>query len=359
MKLRAIVADDSIIFRKVVRDCLADLRNVEVVDVAKDGESALQKIKQHRPDIVTLDVEMPGMNGLQVLEGIQRENISTNVIMISSHTQRGAATTTHALRMGAFDFILKPDKGDAMENSAKLCQELSNRIDSLRRRIDRPSLTTNVSAAPVVRSHATRSSSNSTPTDLDAICIGISTGGPAALTKLVGSLPASLSVPILVVQHMPPLFTKTLANGLNESSRLTVLEAENGMPLKGGTIYIAPGGKQMRVGGYPGAWTVEINNDPAIKSCRPSVDYLFASAAKQFGRRLLAIVMTGMGDDGLDGCRDVAKRGGSIWAQDEASSTVYGMPHKIVQAELADEVRSLSQIGDGISKLGCRIKAVR
>ncbi|MFK8110752.1 MAG: chemotaxis response regulator protein-glutamate methylesterase [Rubripirellula sp.] len=358
MKLRAIVVDDSLIFRKVVRDCLGQLRGVEVIDVAKDGMSALDKIIKQRPDIVTLDVEMPVLDGLEVLKALQREKVDSKVIMVSSHTERGAATTTRALSIGAFDFILKPNLGSMEENQRELKEQLGQRIDLLRRRTlrsigkdaspARPRVEAPVAKPVLAKRKPTRIGR------LDAICIGISTGGPKALSELISSLPAEINIPILIVQHMPPLFTATLARGLHESSQLKVVEAEDGMPLKGGVVYIAPGGRQMRVGGYAGAWTTEITDDEAVKACKPSVDYLFSSAAQQFRSKMLAIVMTGMGDDGLVGCRKVAERGGVIWSQDQASSTVFGMPRQIAQAGLADEVRSLREICEGIKEHGCQ-----
>ena len=277
MKLRAIVVDDSIIFRKVVRDCLGQLGGVDVVDVAKDGVSALEKIAKHRPDIVTLDVEMPVLDGLEVLKALQRDKIGTKVIMVSSHTERGAATTTRALSIGAFDFILKPNLGSMEKNQRELKQQLEQRISLLRRRSERAAAKTTASKPAITA--AKKPAPTSMPKTigrLDAICIGISTGGPKALNTLVSSLPETIDTPILVVQHMPPLFTSTLARGLNDSSKLRVVEAENGMPLKGGMVYIAPGGKQMRVGGYSGAWTAEVTDDQPVKACKPSVDYLLS-----------------------------------------------------------------------------------
>lgn len=366
MNLRAIVVDDSIIFRKVVRDCLADLPGVEVIDVARDGIAAVEKVRRHRPDLVTLDLEMPGLDGLQVLEQLNAEGIEANVIMVSSHTQRGAISTTKALEIGAFDFIVKPNHEDAAQNERQLKQEIGLRIAALRKRrvakqqahcgsTDEPQSNAKSNASDS-KSQTNEALSPQSPargsrvrTDLEAICIGISTGGPKALSKLVPRLSSDLEIPILIVQHMPPLFTQTMAKGLDQQTGLNVIEAANGIALKGGTIYVAPGGKQMRVGGYPGAWTTEITDDDAVRNCKPSVDYLFESAARQFRDRMLAIVMTGMGDDGLAGSRAVASRGGTIWAQDQATSTVYGMPRAVVDAGLAHEIRSLSELSAGIN----------
>lgn len=380
--LRALVVDDSLIFRKVVRDSLASIEGVEVIDVARDGESAIEKIRILRPDVVTLDVEMPGLDGLQVLEAIQRLKIDTNVIMVSSLTTRGAETTTRALSIGAFDFILKPNHECLQENTRGLRSELGRRIEVLRRRHgrtsqNRPQVHSNdlsnrdirPAANQVVASPGRTAAPNlaadlrpvaadpllsSERMNLSAICIGISTGGPKALNEVIPRLPATIDVPILIVQHMPPLFTKTMAQGLDANSALTVVEATDGMRLRGGQVYIAPGGRHMRVGGYPGAWTTEITDADPIKSCRPSVDYLFASAADQFRSQVLGIVMTGMGDDGVDGCRAIAAKGGSVWAQDKDSCAVYGMPRQVIDAGLADQVIPLSQMDRWIHRHGCR-----
>ncbi len=358
MTIRAIVVDDSTIFRKVIRDSLSELRDVTVIDVARDGVAAIEKIKRHRPELVTLDIEMPGMDGLQVLEALQREKIDTHVIIVSSHTQRGATTTTRALQMGAFDFILKPDQRDSSSNSQILQKQLASKLEVLRRRQPpAPGARSVATSQSVVRRTTPRVSHSAVTKNVDAICIGISTGGPKALGQLLPKLSEQTNVPILIVQHMPPLFTATMAASLNEQSSLRVVEACQGMMLEGGTAYVAPGGRQMRVAGFPGAWSIEITDDPALKSCKPSVDYLFASAARYFGDRLLSIVMTGMGDDGLDGCHEIAKQGGQIWAQDEATSTVYGMPRKVAEAGLAHQILSLTEIGTGINRMCSRAHA--
>jgi two-component system chemotaxis response regulator CheB len=375
MRLKAIVVDDSIIFRKVVRDCLGTIPEVEVVDVAKDGFIAMEKIRHLKPDFITLDLEMPGMDGMQVLQAIQREGIATHVIMVSSHTQRGAATTTKALQAGAFDFILKPDQDSALENAQALAGQLTSCVQVLRSRATRPK--------PPCSSHQRASAGKPTLAELcgsstagraifparasgetdshqlfdkglDAICIGISTGGPHALSQLIPKLTTAVDVPILIVQHMPPMFTKSLAEHLNSNSALEVQEGAHGERLRGGRVYIAPGGLQMHVGGFPGAWRIETAADAPRKGCRPSVDELFDSASRQFGNRLLGIVMTGMGDDGTEGCRQIAQRGGRIWVQDESSSTVFGMPRSVVESGVACEVRSLGEIVSGINRYGRR-----
>lgn len=380
MTLRAIVVDDSIIFRKVVRDCLAQIEGITVVDVAKNGKVAIDKIIRHRPDVVTLDVEMPELNGLDVLKALRQANVTTKVIMVSSHTERGAKTTTEALQLGAFDFILKPNHPSVDQNVQHLAGQLVQRVDSIKRSAD-----TDASREPKIATaklgHQVRSSASTAaasargssltrpdveafqnqsargPLRASAICIGISTGGPRALAEVVPQLPKSLGVPVFVVQHMPPLFTKSMADSLNEKSAVKVIEASDGIRVDPGTVYIAPGGKQMRVGSRHGESVVEVTDDPAIKSCRPSVDYLLGSAAKIYNNRLLAVVMTGMGSDGLDGCRTVKQYQGQVWTQDEASCTVYGMPRQVEVAGLSDQVLSLTQLGKQLAQIDCAADA--
>lgn len=389
MTIRALVVDDSVIFRKLVRDSLGRIPNVQVIDFAKDGHSAVEKIDKLRPDFVTLDVEMPGLNGLEVLRELQRRKIQTRVVMISSLTKRGAVTTTQALQLGAFDFVLKPDCKTFEENQEELFAQLKSRVqtiatppsssptrDGLSARVgngsqvakhtqtsspnsvngvsgsrvtpDSPMAERPQHSASIASRPNTRSPNTTRPMVLDAICIGISTGGPKALATLLPELPENFSVPILIVQHMPAIFTKSMAENLNQQCRLNICEASDGDRISRGSVYIAPGGKQMAVRGFPGAWTVEVTDDPPLRNCKPSVDYLFDSAAKQFGRRMLGIVMTGMGDDGLIGCQKIAASGGTVWSQSASTCTVYGMPKRVEEAGLSNEVIPLHQLADRI-----------
>ncbi|MEM9644387.1 MAG: chemotaxis response regulator protein-glutamate methylesterase [Planctomycetota bacterium] len=352
MSLSAVVVDDSIVFRKVVRDTLEEVGGVRVVDVAGNGNLAVQKIRQHKPDFVTLDLEMPGLDGLGVLEALKADNLPTNILMVSSFTRRGADSTTKALSLGAFDFILKPDFDDAKKNKEDLKRQIGQRVKALSRRnpgslAAKSPVRKGVAAPASVSKPAPRRGRVSPP---EAIVVGISTGGPQALRKMISKLPADLPVPVVIVQHMPAMFTSSMARDLDGFSALQVVEAEDRMPIQAGSVYIAPGGKQMRISGFPGALRAEVTDDPPERSCKPSVDYMFRSADKVLGPKLLGLIMTGMGDDGLEGCRLLRKSGATVWAQDEASSTVYGMPRQIVDNGLADEVLPLSQISNSIAR---------
>ncbi len=371
MTLRTIVVDDSIIFRKVVRDALAGIDGVQVIDVAKDGHTAVEKICRLKPDLVTLDIEMPGLNGLQVLEELQRRGVQTRVIMVSSLTSRGAEVTTQALAKGAFDFILKPDGTGVLAGVETLRTELRLRIQAIttqERRGDTPS-----NLRSVVREirHVTETdidhglelkpASNLRPQSHPAIShrgipevifIGISTGGPNALATVLPQLPADFAIPIVIVQHMPPMFTATMAKHLDKQCALRVEEAMDATPIVKGCIYIAPGGKQLSVGpnGSGGLVTV-VDDSPAVKSCKPSVDHLMFSVPASVAARSLAIIMTGMGSDGREGCERLKHNGAAIWAQSADSCTVYGMPRQVIESGLADATFDLNELAGLLKRL--------
>ncbi|SRR6056297_768626 len=366
MTLSAVVVDDSIIFRKAVRDSLEAVGGVRVVGVAGNGLVAVEKIRQLKPDLVTLDVEMPDMDGLQVLKQLQKDQLSTKIIMISSLTQRGASATTEALSLGAFDFILKPNGGDAKRNLSELQQQLSVRVREISRIAVRPvALLPSRPESNLFKAVKPAKSSAVFQPNLgkrelpEVVLIGISTGGPQALRGMLTQLPADFPVPVIVVQHMPPMFTASMARDIDKAAPLNVVEAADAMPIRTGTIYIAPGGKQLGLSGAPYDLRADVNDDPAQRNCKPSVDYLFKSAIRVLGGNVLGLIMTGMGDDGLDGCRGLQAAGAAIWAQDEASCTVYGMPRQIVENGLADEVIPLGKIASKLANASYRRPVVQ
>ncbi len=374
--LNCIVVDDSLIFRKVVRDCLKQMPNITVIDIAADGLKAIDKITEHRPDLVTLDVEMPGKDGLEVLKAIRERGIDCDVIMVSGQTDRGADVTTKALSLGAFDFVLKPNANDPESNMRELLAALVPKIDAIRkrrrRRTESGSSNTTVDTTASSPSWAARRDNSmrlgnppsiETPpptvsskprprcTTADVIVIGVSTGGPSALRDILPKLPANFPLPILIVQHMPPLFTASLARDLNDVCAVTVCEAQHRQLIRPGTVYIAPGGAQMRVAGMAGCRHIEITDDPPIRACKPSVDYLFSSVADTYGGNCVAIVLTGMGNDGTAGSRQLHACGARIIAQDEASCIVFGMPRQVIDAGLADRIEPLHQIPSLMSRI--------
>ena len=349
-KLRCLVVDDSTIFRKVVRDVLNEHPEIEVVGVAPDGMAAVDRIRDLKPDLLTLDIEMPNLDGLGVLRKIKELNLPTDAIMLSAFTAQGAKTTTTALGLGAFDFILKPSSSNPQESVNQLKRDLIPKVDAFlqKKRYTKPapSLPTKPQAPQKSTVSVSPKESLCRPS---VIVIGVSTGGPQALTQVIPMLPETLSVPVVIVQHMPPLFTKSLAEDLDNRSKLSVYEAQSGQRIEAGGVYIAPGGNHLKLGGTLTGPIALLTEDPPERNCRPAVDYLFRSAAKMYGQRTLGIVMTGMGDDGTNGSRAIREVGGSIVAQDESSCVVYGMPQSVVNNNLANKVVPLQQIASLIT----------
>jgi len=358
--MRVLVVDDSTLFRKVVRDVLASLPDVEVVGVAADGEQALQRIESLKPDMVTLDLEMPKLDGLGVLKRLQDSSESPAVVVISAQSRVGAEATTKALQRGAFDFVLKPAADSLQANCDLLRQSLTPIIQSIVMQSVPAPPEESGSRKSVAKLTQPVGGGLSFVLPPEAVVIGVSTGGPAALGELLSRLPANFPKPILIVQHMPPDFTRSLAEQLDRSSRLTVQEGTDGQVCRAGEVYIAPGGSQMGVRKIDGYLQIYVNDDPPEGNCKPAVDYLFRSAAKALGDRCLAMVLTGMGDDGLQGCRLLKQAGAKILVQDEASCVVYGMPRQIVEHSLADAVFPLDRIAEEIAdSLDCEVVACK
>ncbi len=322
----------------MIRNVLRDSDDVEIVGFAKDGHEALQQIEALSPDLLTLDVQMPDLDGIGVLREIKKRRMAPKAIMVSSLTSEGARVTTDALLEGAFDFVLKPTGGDATKNRSHLQQVLDEKINAFR--LSRRKGAHGPSRAPAPEGESERETHG-----CRAILIGCSTGGPAALNEVLPQLPADLAVPVLVVQHMPPQYTLSLARRLNETCALDVAEAAEGDEVIPGRILIAPGGRHMKLRANGDVTRVSITDDPHENGCRPSVDYLFRTAIDRFDGQALGVIMTGMGRDGLATCQSLKERGGAVFAQDEETSTVYGMPKAIVESGLADRVLPLDRIG--------------
>jgi two-component system, chemotaxis family, protein-glutamate methylesterase/glutaminase len=335
------------IFRKVVRDALAAEPFIEVVGSASDGRAALEKIVQLKPDAITLDLEMPEVDGLEVLRRLHDKSSAPGVIVVSALTEEGASMTTQALKLGAFDFVLKPNGPNMDENRTRLADDLLPKIRLLAERrhlLDGPHTPAKcdlVLPKPAAKQPRRRP---------ELVAIGISTGGPSALHAMLPKLPADLCVPVVIVQHMPAKFTRSLADDLDRQCAVHVSEAFDGVRLQAGHVYIAPGGMQTRIERFPRGLEIRVTDDPPEKCCKPSVDYLFRSLANELGDRVLAVIMTGMGDDGTVGCRLLKERGAEVIAQDAASCVVYGMPRQIVEHGLADAIRPLDAIADAIAE---------
>jgi two-component system chemotaxis response regulator CheB len=323
--------------RKALTLMLQSDPGIHVVATARDGEEGIAKLESLNPDLVTLDIEMPRMAGLATLEWIMKEH-PVPVLMVSSQTREGAEITLKALELGAADFVAKAPAGglDILQIQDELVRKARAVASQWRRRVAVP-----LPAAPIpmIGRRSRR---------VDIVAVGSSTGGPQALQTLCSSLPDDFPCGVLVVQHMPPAFTGPLAQRLNGLSPLTVLEASQGDPIRAGTVLVAPGGVHMSLKRHGIEVRVELSEEPRDLPHRPSVDVMFTSVAQVFGGRSLGVILTGMGNDGLLGCRAVKSAGGRVLAQDEESSVVYGMPRAVVEADLADHVAPLQAIPDAI-----------
>lgn len=349
-KIRVLLVDDSMVIRRALREAFRGDPEIEVVGVAESGIRALEQIDSLNPDIITLDIEMPDMDGLQTLRALRSKGSSLPVIIFSKYTSHGASVTMEALELGASDVVAKPVAHGGRGSPCEIVKrQLRSRIRALGRRshrlfqvIERENKDT--IAAPSVDFKLER--------QISAVAISISTGGPAALIEIVSRLVGDIEVPIFITQHMPPVFTKYLAERLTAKGVLKAFEAEEGMRIEPGTIYIAPGDYHLTLEGRGDTKVIALSQAPHENSCRPSADVMLRSLAAAYGAELLSIVMTGMGQDGRAGCAVVKESGGVVVAQDEGSSLVWGMPRSVITANLQDAVLPLSKIPELIN-LSC------
>ena len=347
-RVRVMVVDDSVVIRRLVAQALEQDPMLEVVGTASNGAIGLQRIPQLNPDIITLDIEMPDMDGLEMLRRVRREYPKLRIIMFSTLTERGGAKTLEALTLGADDYVAKASNEGSLDRSMiRLREEMIPKI----KQFFRQSMEDRDASRPETLCLPTPPSTYHKPLLLrpekvwpQVVVIGVSTGGPTALGEILPRLPADFKLPILVVQHMPPLFTRLLAERLNATCQLQVCEASQGCAVEPGKILIAPGDFHMKLTMERTALSVCLDQSPRQNSCRPAVDALFGSAGEIFGAAVLAVILTGMGQDGLRGVQILKARGASVIAQDEASSVVWGMPGAVVNAGLADRVLPLNDI---------------
>jgi two-component system chemotaxis response regulator CheB len=340
--IRVLIVDDSAVIRKVLCDWLAPNAALEVVGTAANGRIALATIPLVNPDIVTLDVEMPEMDGLETLAALRKIYSKLPVIMFSTLTERGATITLDALALGASDYVTKPNNTGSLEATLRqLRTELIPKIKALcAARSNAP-----IAGAQHVSSQTAREVSR-----VDVLAIGTSTGGPNALADLLPAIPENFPVPIVIVQHMPALFTRLLAGRLNQRSALNVREGADGEALKPGDVWIAPGDFHMTVEKKGAAVVLALNQNAPETYCRPAVDPLFRSVANSYGTGALAVVLTGMGSDGSKGAQHIREKGGQIVVQDQASSIVWGMPGQIAAAGLADGTFALKSMAAEICR---------
>jgi two-component system, chemotaxis family, protein-glutamate methylesterase/glutaminase len=348
-RVRVLIVDDSVVIRRLVSSVLEADPDIEVVGTASNGRLGLQKITQCSPDVVTMDVEMPDMDGVTALKELRKTGAKLPVIMFSTLTERGASATLDALAAGASDYVTKPaNVGSVTAGMEAVRRDLIPKIKAFAGRSALRASTAPIASAP--RSVAPAISGVTRNGALRIIAIGVSTGGPNALATVLPALPASLPVPIVIVQHMPPMFTRLLAERLNAQSAIEVVEGQAGMVLKPGHAYVAPGDFHMVVEPRGFDLIIALNQDPQENSCRPSVDVLFRSVVTQCRSATLGVILTGMGSDGLRGCEMTREAGGQIIVQDEATSVVWGMPGFVAHAGLADRVLPLTLIAGEMTR---------
>jgi two-component system, chemotaxis family, protein-glutamate methylesterase/glutaminase len=375
--LRVLAADDSAVMRSVMwklflmhaEDRRSELPRMELCGVARDGVECLELVQRLGPDILVLDLEMPKLNGLEVLDRLRVESPGLPVIMCSAYTEHGARSTLEALARGASDYVTKPtEQRDFAAAMQSLSQQLLPRIAALAKDANRGRENTDrgVSSDNLPQAKAGEVMGKSS-SPIEVVVIGLSTGGPSALEQLLPKLPKDFPVPVLIVQHMPKLFTGALAERLDKCCSLRVEQAYDNAAIRPGTVWLAPGGAHMEVAPRRAMGDektdadgcrsrVRLHQQEPLNHCRPSVDYLFFSAARMYGAGTLALVMTGMGADGLNGARAVHEGGGVVLAQDEATSAVWGMPGRVSEAGIADATLPLWGIA---STLKQRVSAGR
>lgn len=345
-KTRVLIVDDAVVIRRIVTDVLSADPEIEVVGAAANGKIALSKIPQVNPDLVTMDMEMPEMDGIATLRELRKTHRKLPVIMFSTLTSRGASATLEALACGANDYVTKPaNVGSVATAMARIREELIPKIKALCPR-----------AAPIPATPVTpfrRPMHLRTPSlvrSIEAVVIGVSTGGPNALAEVIPALPGDLPVPVLIVQHMPPVFTKVLAERLDQKSKLRCKEIEDGDVISPGTVYIAPGDFHAAVERVGTKAVLRLNQDVPENSCRPAADVLMRTAAAAYGPATLGVVLTGMGTDGCRGAQAILEAGGSVFVQDEATSIVWGMPGYVTRAGFADKQVPLQEVAAEITR---------
>jgi two-component system chemotaxis response regulator CheB len=367
-KIRVLVVDDSAFMRKVISDILSSDPAIEVIDRARNGLECLEKVKQLHPDVVTLDIEMPVMNGLEALEQLMQQT-PVPVVMLSSLTKEGADATIRALEYGAFDFVTKPS-GPISLDIHKVADGIIERVKAasqMKGRLRKPSLFSRLqvwqrSVIPPATSVTAPAQAESQPPSLKShgtsgmtqklVALGTSTGGPRALQTVLTAIPSDFPAPIVIVQHMPAGFTKSLAQRLDSLSAIRVTEVEDGQPIEPGTAYIAPGGYHFEVHQVNGKLIAHLHQQDPRSGHRPSVDVLFESVSRLTNVDKWAIIMTGMGNDGTKGLKQLKETGRvTSIVEDESTCVVYGMPRAAVQAGLADNVVPLDKIAEVLCKL--------
>jgi len=363
-KLRILIVDDTAVYRRILTEVVESFQQDYEVTACPSGRLALNRLDQSPADLVLLDVEMPEMSGLETLRVIRRKHPAASVIMISGTSSAAASYTLDALAQGALEFIRKPEGTDAEASRAELRDLLRPLMRHVQTKMNLrsagapgadPAPVPDMAVAPPRPAAAPRPQPRQgpRPTRFDVLAIGVSTGGPNALGEVIPALPADLGVPVLIVQHMPPMFTASLAEHLNRNSHLPVAEAVEGELVLPNRVYIAPGGKHMviRSKGEGEPFIIGLNENPPENSCRPSVDVLFRSIAAHYDGGIMAVIMTGMGTDGCEGVRALKRKGCVCLTQSEETCVVYGMPLAVDEAGLSDEKVALPHLASRIARM--------
>lgn len=345
-KIKVMVVDDSALMRKIISDMINQQEDMEVVATGRNGEELLDKLYIINPDVITLDLEMPKIDGMKALSHLKNKNVQIPIIILSSVSNRGADMTMECLEKGAFDFLEKPS-GNISLDIEKVKDELIEKIRAAYSSNEKSVKRIHVQNNKTINSNGLKKS-NTSCFKIKAVAIGASTGGPKALYEVITNLPENINVPIFVVQHMPVGFTKAFAERLNKNSKLKVVEATECENIENNTVYIAPGGFHMVVGADR---KIHLNKEPSIWGVRPAVDKLFFSAGDLYGCNLLSVILTGMGRDGADGTAYIKEKGGITISQDEATCTIYGMPKAAYETGKVDMVLPLHEIADEIIKM--------
>lgn len=364
MAKRVLIVDDSGFFRRRIKEMLSSDPRLEVVGEAADGRQAVEEAVRLKPDVITMDIEMPVLDGISAVREIMQRQ-PTPVLMFSSLTFDGARATLDALEAGAVDFLPKRFS-DISSNADKAREQLQERVRTVAAGA-RPGTpvsrarTTPAATGPAPAAGGTAARESATPTrrasagpsasDLDLVVIGASTGGPVALQRVLSALPASFPVPILLVQHMPANFTTAFAQRVDGMSQLRIREAADGDTLEVGSALLAPGGQHMGVRRRGGVLSVRSIEPQDGEFYKPSVDVALREATRACGGRVLGVILTGMGADGCEGARELKRRQGHIWSQDEATSVIYGMPGAVAKAGLTDREMPLTDIGQALARL--------
>jgi len=376
--IQILVVDDTVTYRQILSKLVGEIKDTQLVGTASNGKIALSKIKIKDVDLVLLDMYMPVMNGLETLQNIKMEYPHIEVIMLSAFEKGNANLTMQALEKGALDFITKPSEDSVEKNIAKLRSALIPLMSLVKtRKFSRKARNLSLSQSTIESKKAasriqvkpihdvktttekiiakkqtiTPQQRIKTINTIEVVALGVSTGGPNALLQLIPHFDKDFSVPILSVQHMPPMFTASLAERLDKQSQIKVCEASDGQRIESGVMYIAPGGRHMVVKKSVGGTHVNLIDTPPVNSCRPAVDVLFRSILNVYGGNVLTVIMTGMGNDGASGVSAIRRKGGYSIIQDEASSVVWGMPGAVAKADNADETIALNKLATRIQEI--------